>query len=90
MEDNNIEHKHLCKLGFGIAAAVVAILGVLFFALMGYLGYHKEALDLATKSGWFSLTPQGVLIAALIHGVKGFVAGYIFAFVYNYCPFHKK
>ena len=77
----------LKELAFGVAGGVVSALCMLLLGILGNLGYYTEAAEIMAKFHvYFDLSLLGV-IAGMIEGfVATFVGLYIFAWLYNHCP----
>lgn len=85
MESNGKSVARLNAYAFGLAAGITWGLGVLFFGLLAWwfnLGHHAQETIASVYVG-FNASLRGILMGIVWALMDGFLAGLIFAYLYN-------
>ena len=72
-------------LAFGLAAAILYTIGVIWAFIMAMTGVNMAPYELINGFylSWLSPTVGGLILGAVIAFVDGFIAAVIFAWLYN-------
>jgi hypothetical protein len=72
-------------LGFGLSAAILYTLGVIWVFIMAMTGVSMAPYEVINGFylGWLAPTAGGLILGAVFAFVDGFIAALIFAWLYN-------
>lgn len=74
----------LNKLAIGYSAAIISATFILLLGIAGNIGVYEEAaFQMMELHIFFNLSPLGILAGMAEEGAWSFIAGYLFAFLYN-------